>query len=120
MRLIVTTILFFFGPMLILFFLRNALLLLRLWLKERREHPEPKVIDVTPVERTSRRFIVVSLLISLAIFSYAWLHMDQSTEDRLANDTREYVPAHIDADGKLIKSHFIEVEKAQASDEQAP
>jgi len=108
MRLVFTTILFFFGPMIILFALRNGFLLLRVWLKQRREQHENEVIDVTPIDKRSRRFVMMSICISLAIFGYAWMNMGDSSENTLHNDTREYVPAHIDAYGNLIKSSFKE------------
>jgi len=113
MRLLLTTILFFFGPMIVMFALRNGFLLLRLWLQQLRVQHEHEVIDVTPKDSTSRRFLIISVCFSLAIFSYAWTVMDDQSENHLANDQREYVPAYIDQDGRLVKSHFRELDEIQ-------
>ena len=102
MRQLLITALFFLGPMLALFLLRHLGLWLRLWLALRR-NPEPDVIDVTPARPgpPSRAFVALAVLVGLVAAALVWhrLHQDNAPG-------REYVPAHLDASGRLVPGHF--------------
>ena len=110
MRLFFLTLLFFCGPMVLIFTVRNGFLLWKAWRKHRREHPEPKIVDVTPIDKSSRLFVVLSICVSLAIFGYAWVQTsDDQDVNRLSTDqNKTYVPSYMDADGHLVKGHFVE------------
>ena len=104
MRGILITLFFFFGPLILMFALRHAALLLRIWMRWRALNREgADVIDVTPDKPhpPGKRFIAFAVIVALVCAGLVWM--------RLA-DTRgpggRYVPAHIGADGKLIPGHY--------------
>lgn len=103
-RNLLLAVVFFFGPALLLFMLRNALLLLRLWLRRRRQ--EPKVIDVTPVEggRAPLWFYLLAGLTGLAAAVSVFMYLQQ-TQSQVV---RQYVPAHIGEDGRIVPGHWID------------
>jgi len=106
-RNILVAIVFFFGPALLLFMLRNVILLLRLWLHSHRlRNLEPEVIDITPVpEKTAapRWFWLVALLLGLGAAVSAFMYL-QSME----TEPRHYVPAHISSDGKVVPGKWTD------------
>ena len=104
-RNLLIAIFFFFGPALMMFMLRNALLLLRLWLKARHhQEQQAKIIDITPKEdkRAPLWFYVPVVLVSLgcAVSVFLFLHSDFEVE------SRRYVPAHVGEDGKVVPGHW--------------
>ncbi len=98
------TVLFFFGPILLLFLLRHLGWMLRLWLALRRSRNEDAgVIDITP-ERPgppSRWFLALTLVLGLVTAMLVWHRLQTHDEPG-----REYVPAHLDASGRLVPGHF--------------
>jgi len=104
-RNVLLAIVFFFGPALLMFLLRNAVLLLRLWLYHRNNRTlEPEVIDVTPVPEkspASRWFYLVAGLLGLAAAVSVFMYL-QSVDGEL----RHYVPAHVASDGKVVPGHW--------------
>jgi len=83
-----------------MFAMRHLTLLLRIWMAWRRSRKDgSEVIDITPEKPhpPSRRFIVFAVIVGLVIASLVWM--------RLADDTDPpgvYVPAHMDAQGRVI------------------
>ncbi|MDQ6961772.1 MAG: hypothetical protein Q9M28_04475 [Mariprofundaceae bacterium] len=112
MRLFFMTLLFFVGPMVLIFAVRNGFLLWRAWLKLRCEHPEPKILDVTPIDKSSNYFVILSICVSLAIFAYAWVQMSDDHDVGHVASTPEkiYVPSYIDDDGHVVKGYYAEPE----------
>lgn len=105
MRNILLSILFFFGPAMLMFLLRYLGILLRLWLMARKSasHPEAEVIDVTPKKPhpPSTTFIVFTFVLSLAIAVLVWQRLSESPEVG-----RTYVPAHINEQGEIVPGHL--------------
>ncbi|HKI62068.1 MAG TPA: hypothetical protein VKA31_07225 [Mariprofundaceae bacterium] len=106
-RNILVAIVFFFGPALLLFMLRNGLLLLRLWLYHRRQRSSnPEVIDITPVPEkkgASRWFYLLALLLGLAGAVSAFMYLQAAD-----SESRHYVPAHIGSDGKVVPGKWAD------------
>jgi len=104
-RELLIAVFFFFAPALLMLTLRNVVLLLLLWLRHRqRRAKQPEVIDVTPVSRrrASLRFYVAVVIISLISAVSVFLTLQHS--DEVAQ--HQYVPAHMDASGRLVPGHW--------------
>ncbi|MDQ6984404.1 MAG: hypothetical protein Q9M44_06785 [Ghiorsea sp.] len=102
MRFLFITLLGFFGPALIMLFLRLLWYRIRYnWLAKRNE---PEIIDITPTPsaRPSRWFIAVWIVISLMCTGFLLWQMD----DTPASD-QVYIPAHMDAEGNFIPSQTL-------------
>lgn len=104
-RNLLIAIFFFFGPALMMFMLRNALLLLRMWLRVRQKREQQgKVIDITPVadKRAPTWFYALVVLVSLtcAVSVFIFLQSDFEAE------SRRYVPAHVSEEGKVVPGHW--------------
>jgi|GEM_PF-2532111 len=100
MRNILLTLLFFFGPVVLIFALRYIGLLLRFWLLWRRQQKQAaQVIDVTPQPpgSPSTVFILFALSVGVLIAGLVW-HRLTDTGDRESS----YVPAHVDQQGRLV------------------
>ncbi len=104
-RNILLAIVFFFGPALLMFMLRNIVLLLRLRLQQRRQHHgSPEVIDITPTiekKTASRWFYAFAAGLGIAVAVSAFMYL-QSVD----GEVRHYVPAHVSEDGKLVPGHW--------------
>lgn len=103
-RNILTVIVFFFGPAILMFMLRNLFLFLKARHQMRREYPaEPKIIDVTPkpASATPAWFKVLAVLVGLLSAWFAWQLLRSGEEDH-----RHYVPAYVDQHGKIVPGHW--------------
>lgn len=103
-RNLLIALVFFFGPTILMLVLRNLLLLLLAWNQVRRKKAmEPHIIDVTPKprKRAPAWYIVLAVLIGLASAWFAWKEV-QYTE----TEVRQYVPAHLGPDGKIVPGHW--------------
>ncbi|MDQ6993928.1 MAG: hypothetical protein Q9M31_10660 [Mariprofundus sp.] len=100
-RNIFLTLIFFFGPVLLMFMLRNILLLLRIWLVARAERSDPEIIDVTPVEKQSapRWFYLAAILLGLATAINGFIYLQ-----KVDNQITQYIPAHVNEQGELVPS----------------
>jgi len=98
-RQIFITLLFFFGPTILMMVIRHFVLLLHIMRRRNRYRGGPEIIDVTPVAPGSapRWFVVVSMLIGFACAWLAWWAL----ADQPATPMR-YQPAHVDSAGKII------------------
>jgi len=104
MKSIFISLLFFFGPVLLMFALRYLGLMLRIWLLWRQQKKHGKdVIDITP--RTphppSIRFIIFAVVTGLMISGLIWYRL--TDEDGRGG---VYVPAYTDNTGNLVPGHF--------------
>jgi len=104
-RNLLISLFFFFGPAILLFMLRNGLVLLRLWLKARQgREGEPRVIDVTPVadRKAPAWFYALVVIVSLgcAVAVFIFLQSDVEVE------SQRYVPAYVGEDGKVVPGHW--------------
>ena len=109
-RSIFVALFFFFGPALLLFMLRNFVLLLLLRAKHRREKsPEPEIIDITPVdkERAPNWFYVLVVAVSLACAVAVFMQMERQTDV----EEHQYMPAHTDESGNIVKGHWKNTQK---------
>jgi hypothetical protein len=99
------TLLGFFGPALIMLFLRL------LWFRVRQQwsnnSQQPEIIDITPnvSHFPSRTYIILWFVISLSCTAFLIWQMDNT-----AATQHTYIPAHIDADGQFVPSQMIESE----------
>ncbi|OIO70903.1 MAG: hypothetical protein COS35_03605 [Zetaproteobacteria bacterium CG02_land_8_20_14_3_00_50_9] len=105
-RNIFISLIFFFGPALLMFVIRYFFLLVKVWLMIRRQQPQNVIIDITPhPAHTSpgKIFITASLLFGLVCAIWIWSEMtDESTQTEM-----QYIPAHTDATGKVIPGHHV-------------
>jgi hypothetical protein len=111
-RSIFVSILFFFGPALLMFMLRNMFFLSRAWLRLRRiqKMQEHEVIDITPHKHhgsPSMFFNIAAIVVGLVCAFLAWQEMSSGPEER-----QHYVPAHIDEYGKVVPGAMMPIEKA--------
>jgi nicotinamide riboside transporter PnuC len=103
-RNILITLIFFFGPALLMFVLRYFFLLFRWWLSMRRQAKQNQIIDITPhPTKTSpgRLFISVSVMIGLLCAVWIWFEMDKQAEPHV-----KYVPAYTDNNGQVVPGHY--------------
>ncbi len=103
-RSFLLSLLFFFGPVILMFALRYLGLLLRFWLRIRQQQKrDADVIDVTPRPPGSPSilFIILAIAAGLLIAVLAWQRLTDHSED-----ARTYIPAHINQQGQLVPGHF--------------
>jgi len=103
-RNILTVIVFFFGPAMLMFMLRNLLLILLAYLQLRRQRPvEPEIIDVTPrsVQGAPLWFKLLALFVGLLCAGSSWYYLNADSEQ-----TMRYVPAYMDEQGKVVPGHW--------------
>ena len=108
-RNLLVSILFFFGPVILMFVLRNMGLFLRLWVNmRRRQRQEAEIIDVTPVSDRgpSTLFIVAAIVIGLTCATLAWLRMGGE-----GIGEAQYTPAHMDERGKVVPGKIIPADR---------
>lgn len=106
MKSILISLLFFFGPVILLFVLRYGALFLRAWLLMRRQQGGgPDVIDITPTpsHKPSIIFIVLAIAIGLLTAVLAWQRITGPADQHKG---KVYIPAHVDQQGKLVPGHF--------------
>jgi len=120
-RSIFVSILFFFGPALLMFMVRNLFYLLRAWLRLRkiRKMQEHEVIDITPHKHhgsPSLLFNIAAIVVGLICAFLAWQEMRSGPEVQM-----HYVPAHVDERGKIVPGALVPIEESTppASDQSA-
>ncbi|MDX8404631.1 MAG: hypothetical protein R8K50_00595 [Mariprofundus sp.] len=99
--MLLLTLLFFFGPALLMFALHRVAMVARYWWLMRGLQHQHDVIDITPTpprRRPGTVFIVVSMLVASVFAGLAWQRM-QSTPQNIQT---QYVPAHIDTYGNMV------------------
>jgi len=100
-RSILVSIFFFVGPALLMFMLRNIVLMTRLWLKNRQLHAdEREIIDITPIHNHIHPnwFIISVVIISLGCAVTVFMQL-QNAEDVAPH---HYVPAHMGESGEIV------------------
>jgi len=103
-RNILTVIVFFFGPAILMFMLRNLFLFLKAWLSMRdARNAEPEVIDITPKPAVAipAWFKLLAVLVGLLSAGLAWQLLSSGVEPQ-----RHYVPAYVDQQGKIVPGHW--------------
>ncbi len=106
MRYFFFTLLGFFGPALLMLFLRLIWFRIRYqWLAQRNE---PEIIDITPKHShfPSRLFILAWIALSLTCTGFLIWTMDDSPAIK-----KTYIPAHIDAQGNFVPGVVLEKQK---------
>ncbi|MDX8403765.1 MAG: hypothetical protein R8K54_05090 [Mariprofundaceae bacterium] len=113
-RSIFVSALFFFGPAILMFMLRNLFLFSRAWLRLRRaqQKQEAEIIDITPHKHgsPSMLFNIAAIVVGLICAVLAWQEMNSGVEEE-----QQYVPAHVDQQGKITPGKMHPVEKPAAS-----
>jgi len=97
-RNIIVTLLFFFGPALLMFVLRNIFLFWKL--RRTVEKRQPDIIDITPKKPSAPSHFFLASVIAVGLIS-AYLAYSQITMDSAVPQT-QYIPAHINAQGELV------------------
>lgn len=113
-RSIFVSVLFFFGPALLMFMLRNLFFLTRAWLRLRKiqKKQEHEVIDITPHKHhgsPSLFFIITAIVVGLVCAILAWQEMRSGPEDRM-----HYVPAHVDESGKIVPGAMMPIKEPES------
>ncbi|MDX8408568.1 MAG: hypothetical protein R8J84_00790 [Mariprofundales bacterium] len=105
-RQIFITLLFFFGPALLVVVIRHLVLLLHLAMKLRHQQHDPEIIDITPKEpgNPPRWFLFCAILIGFACAWLAWWWLADVPAPRM-----HYVPAHTEHSGKIVPSRMVPV-----------
>jgi len=102
-RNIIVSLLFFFGPAFLMFVLRNLFFFWKLRRNIQRQQTD--IIDITPKKPTAPSHFFLASVIAVGLIS-AYFSYSQLTNN--ASDVKlEYIPAHIDAQGKLISEQRI-------------
>jgi len=109
-RTLSLTLFFFFGPALLMFMLRNVILLLRIRSLARSQRSQPEVIDITPVDSNPapRWFYVVAAVLGIASAVAGFIYLQAVDSER-----RQYVPAHISEQGEIVPGHWQSLPPAQ-------
>jgi hypothetical protein len=97
-RNIIVSLLFFFGPALLMFVLRNIFFFWK-FQKDIKQH-QPDIIDITPQKAAAPSHFFLASVIAVGLIS-AYFAYSQLTTDSLEQNT-QYVPAHINAQGELV------------------
>lgn len=106
-RDLLVAIVFFFGPMLLLFVLRNLGPLIRLWLAVRRQRrAQPDIIDVSPKSGggPSPGFVAIAILAGVLSAYWAWHYTRQGGGE---SRDMQYVPAYLDSHGHLVPGRLV-------------
>jgi len=103
-RQLFITLLFFFGPTLLVVVLRHLVLLLHLAVRLKRQRNDPDIIDITPTSpgRPPRWFVVAAMLIGFACAWLAWWSLANAPAP-----ATHYVPAHITATGEIVPGAMV-------------
>ncbi len=105
MKSLFISMLFFFGPVILMFVLRYFGLLLRLWLMYRRARQESdaNIIDITPEKPhpPSKAFIIIAILLGIGFAVLAYQRIGSAPDTH-----RQYVPAQVDEQGRVIPGRF--------------
>jgi len=102
-RNIIVSLLFFFGPALLMFVLRNIFFLWK-FRKETKKH-QPDIIDITPQKPAAPSHFFLASVITIGLIS-AYFAYTQLTMDSPSQKT-QYIPAHINAQGELVPEQRI-------------
>ncbi|MDQ6994463.1 MAG: hypothetical protein Q9M18_02565 [Mariprofundaceae bacterium] len=104
-RNIMITLLFFFGPALLMILLRNIFLFWRF--RRSLKHQRPDVINITPnqYQKTSpsRFFLASAIIVGLICTFLAWSQVHRLPP----HDGLQYVPAHINQHGELVDGAYV-------------
>jgi hypothetical protein len=102
-RNIFVTLIFFFGPALLMFVVRNVFLFWRA--KHAQKKQEPEIINITPSNQTppSRFFLASAIAVGFIFAFFAWSQLSDTSP--ITNQT--YIPAHINAQGDLVPQQRI-------------
>jgi len=105
MKSLFISMLFFFGPVILMFVLRYFGLLLRLWLIYRRARRESdaNIIDITPEKPhpPSKKFITIAILLGVGFAILAYQNIASAPDTH-----RQYTPAQVDKQGRVIPGRF--------------
>ncbi len=103
MRYLFFTLLGFFGPALLMLFVR--LLWEHLKYKWLTRSKEPEIIDITPkpTHKPSRRFVFLWIAVSLVCTALLLWQLDNKPAQE-----QTYIPAHIDAEGNFVPAQTLE------------
>lgn len=108
-RSIFVSALFFFGPALLMFMLRNLFLFSRAWLRLRRlqKQQEAEIIDITPHKHASPSmlFNIAAIVVGLVCAFLAWQEMSSGPESKM-----HYVPAHVNEQGEIVPGKMMPLE----------
>ncbi len=99
-RNILVSLLFFFGPVVVMLALRYLGLLLRFWLLTRTSRQQGEIIDITP-RPPSRTFLIVIVVLGLLFSALVWMRL--SSHEEVAG---LYVPPHLDRSGQVVPGRF--------------
>jgi len=108
-RNLLIAVFFFFGPAMLMFVARNALLIGLLWLKKRhKREQEHKVIDITPIHnhRHPNWFVIIVVIVSLTCAVTVFMEL-QKTDDV---GPQRYIPAYTDESGRVVPGHMEPIE----------
>ncbi|GAV21189.1 hypothetical protein MMIC_P2169 [Mariprofundus micogutta] len=114
-RNLLVSIFFFIGPALLMFILRNIVMIILLTLKNRqRRAREQEVIDVTPIHHHIHPnwFVIVVVIVSTFIAVTVFMKLQNSDDV----EPHQYVPAHMGESGKIVPGGWKP--KEPASDQQ--
>jgi len=103
-RNILVTLLFFFGPALLMVVLRNIFLFWKI--RRSMQKQQPDIIDITPTEPTSPSHFFLISVIAVGVIS-AYLAYSQLSADHTTHQDMQYIPAHINAQGELVPEQRI-------------
>lgn len=115
-RSILISALFFFGPAILMFLLRNLFLFLRVWMRLRqlRKQQDEDVIDITPHKHgsPSMLFNIAAIIVGLTCAFLAWQEMNSEP-----GSERRYVPAYVDKQGNVVPGRMEPVEEPSTPDQ---
>ncbi len=100
-RSILVSIFFFVGPALLMFMLRNIVLITRLWLKNRQLHAHDReIIDITPIHNHIHPNWFVITVVIISLFSAVSVFVELQRSDDVG--PHQYVPAHMGESGTIV------------------
>ncbi|MDQ6951384.1 MAG: hypothetical protein Q9M26_06945 [Mariprofundales bacterium] len=103
-RQLFISLLFFFGPALLVVVIRHLVILLHLAIRSGRHQHDPEIIDITPTSpgRPPRWFLLAAILIGFFCAWFAWWSLANPPEP-----STHYVPAYTDSNGQVIPGKVV-------------
>ena len=102
-RNIIVSLIFFFGPAILMFVLRHMFFFWKLRREMRRKQAD--IIDITPQKPNAPSHFFIASVVTVglisAYFAYTQLHSEHTKQQT------QYVPAHINAQGELVPGQYI-------------
>lgn len=104
-RNLLVSIFFFIGPALLMFMMRNIVMIMMIWMKNKELRArEQEIIDITPIHHHIHPNWFVIAVVFISMFCAVTVFIELQSSDDVA--PHQYVPAHMDESGNIVPSDW--------------